>query len=195
MGHTGDLRMIDFGIAVQLKNGQPRTGLATGTRSWRSPEAVKSDKRPDGTRPGTLVGLPTDIWGIGSMLRWMCTGQNKKLNELSWAERRAQISMFRSGLSKNLCIVKDAKPSHLKNLNNLCRRLLGTPQSRANFFLKIWDHAFFKQFGGSKFRTRLLKGDITHDKAVMKVIRQNTTYMLIGASPGVKHILELLHAE
>merc|ERR1712096_440592 len=171
MGHTGDLRMIDFGIAVQLKNGQPRTGLATGTRSWRSPQAVLSDKRPDGTRPDTLVGLPTDIWGLGAMLRWMCTGKHKKLNELPWDERRSKIPMFCTGLPDNKCLIPDVKPSHMKNLNNLCSKLLGTPKMRSRCFPNIWEHKFFKQFGGSKFRTFLLKGYITHDKAVMRVIR------------------------
>jgi len=184
--HTGDIRMIDFGIAVELEGGKPKTGLATGTKSWRSPEAVKSDRRPDGTRPNTLLGFPADIRGLGSMLRWQCVGKSKRLNEFSPRDRRMQINMFKNGSRDNKTLIPNLNMSDLKLLNNLCQKLLATPQIRTKTFAEIWEHPFLKKFGGKAFREKLIHGQAVHDQDALKAIKSNVKYMLIGAGTDIR---------
>merc|ERR1712098_829445 len=162
LDHTGNIRMIDFGIAVKLKKGKPQTGLSCGTKSWRSPESVKSDKRKDGTRPDTLVGFPTDIWGLGSMLRWMCVGKHKRLNEMDLDIRQTKTQVSRGGLAENKVKIKGIRATQLRDINSLLLKLMGSTSTRTQFFPKIWESAFFKQFGGRRFRRKLIDGEELH---------------------------------
>ncbi len=58
------LKILDFGIAKILSSDRPGT-KAMGTRAWMAPEQERS---------GSVVRQSTDVWAIGLLAFWLCTG-------------------------------------------------------------------------------------------------------------------------
>lgn len=62
----GNLRLIDFGAALELSPGQEGSGVSLGTRGYAAPEQLA----------GGAVDARTDIYGLGATMYHLLTGKD-----------------------------------------------------------------------------------------------------------------------
>jgi len=162
LDHKCNLKMIDFGIAQQLREGQHEIPWEQrGIYANHEYSARENEK-------GKPIGLSFDLYGLGAALRVMCTGRSEKISNYKEWRRQRKVKLGWSD-----CIVHDADNDDLSALNDLLTKLIGDRKGRTDCFENIWYHRVFEKFGGLNFRRKLVNGKVKHDLAVRRIIRQN----------------------
>lgn len=83
----GDVKLTDFGIAIahERRSEQTEIGVAKGKRSYMAPEALMGE-RVDGR---------ADLFALGCVLHWLCTGQSPIAEPAAMADliRRGKLAL------------------------------------------------------------------------------------------------------
>ena len=76
MGNDMQLKIGDFGLAVQLKQGERRKSFC-GTPNYMAPEVVLNNhKVAGGLGLGQEYGLSVDVWALGLFMYNFLEGKN-----------------------------------------------------------------------------------------------------------------------
>lgn len=108
---NGNARIADFGLALELnasRSSEPRTEIA-GTSRFMSPEQLSGESH--------RIDERTDLWGLGVILYWLCTGEYPFQGE-NFPELQEQI---RRQTQLHLDQINVAIP---RDLDRICRRCL-----------------------------------------------------------------------
>ena len=97
----GNIKLIDFGISIVIKEKGQKIGRALGTKGYAAPEQSKSDN---------VCDLRSDIYGMGMTMYYMLTGLNpNQIPKDKLKPVRSMDSSISIGLENilNKCIQKD----------------------------------------------------------------------------------------
>jgi len=72
IGSMGEIKLADFGVAVQLTNQRSKRNTLIGTNYWMAPEVIL----------GKDYDTKVDIWSLGIMITEMCQGTPPYYEEL-----------------------------------------------------------------------------------------------------------------
>jgi len=72
IGSQGQIKLADFGVAVQLTNQRSKRNTLIGTNYWMAPEVIL----------GKDYDTKVDIWSLGIMMQEMCQGTPPYYDEL-----------------------------------------------------------------------------------------------------------------
>lgn len=72
IGKNGEIKIADFGVAVQLTNQRSKRNTLIGTNYWMAPEVIL----------GKDYDTKVDIWSLGIMMTEMCQGTPPYYDEL-----------------------------------------------------------------------------------------------------------------
>jgi len=108
IGNRGEVKLADFGYAVQLTDEEEKRSTLCGSPYWMAPEVIKGEK----------YGKPVDIWSLGIILMECCDLQPPFINE---SPNKALLLISQGPLPQLKSIARWS--SELKHFLNLCTQM------------------------------------------------------------------------
>jgi protein-serine/threonine kinase len=132
IGGNGEIKLADFGYAVQLESAEEKRSTVCGSPYWMAPEVIRGEE----------YGKEVDIWSLGIMTLECCD-----LEPPYFAEQPSKALLLIATKPPPTLKAPEKWSSKLKQFLSLCLQEEGSKRPRA---IELLQHAFIASLCSAK---------------------------------------------